>query len=433
MICDKCGANVESGADFCWACGNKIENNAVDNVVNNDENLDENLLDKYKNNINFFNLSDSNGIQKSEVENNSDLNVLPDFSQNIDNQTVLVQSELINEPIFPENSIQQDNPILGNDNFNNVNNENPYFISDNVLNENQTDLNSPVFENNLNENPVDIDEPVFTNVSDNLSGEQTNLTQEFNGNQDSYISPVNEMNTEQGVQNTNLAQELEVNQNPYVSPLNNEMNTEQGVQSVGVAPDVTIEEAPTFTNVSAVTPEEPLAQPVNTEPKKENSDAGNKNDKPKKKVNNNLIVFIAVAFIALIVIVIFLTRTDSKTVSCIQSDTDNGVTTEKVLIASFKNNKIKSLLISGSYVVGSNYMQYMDSFYESKNEELKKYDGIKGIDVTVNKDSNTITYSVESGDASTLAKTELKATADVADNFINAAEEQGYKCTVTKD
>jgi len=439
MICDKCGAQLDNSAEFCWACGNKVEKKV-------DDNIDENLINKYKNNISFFNLSNDDTTKKEEVTNPfvfpknifneplNDNNLMQEEKIDSSNNDINLNQDtnfqtLDNSPIFPENT---DVNLNQDTNFQALYNS-PIF-PDSISNTENTDVN---LNQDTNFQTLD-NSPIFPDSISNTENTDVNLNQDTNF-QTLDNSPIfldNMPNTENTT--TNLNQDMTTNNNidystiPDNQIINEPILPENNVQNSELNQTIQPEQQP-IQNVETTNLETNNANinngPINNVTPKENTN----NNKEKKKTNNSIIVFVAIAFIIFIVLAILLTGNDSKEITCVQNETENGLTSETTLKAAFKNNKIKSLTISGNYVVSNEYISHMDKFYETVKEELKKYSGIKGTEVTTNNDSNTITYNVTSTDSKALFKATLNKNSETAEDFTNAAEEQGYECTINKN
>lgn len=395
MICDKCGSKIDEKSTFCPKCGNIIskENEQINNNLNifntNIENnkTKESLIEKYKTNINFFKLSDDN-------QNNNQID----------------SNHIIDEPIFPENSFETINQTNSeektqmikplnitpvNNLINNINDsENSIINQDNSLNNftdtdsitqnsltsnnelyNEKTNNNPAYDNNLIYNPA-----FDTNLLNNIENQE---------HQDEIVSN----------NNSNNENNLIYNELPDTSSLNNKEN-----------------------QTDIITNNNQTSDKLNTT---------NKNEiKQKSDKNNNLIIFIALAFLAIIVVAVVIINGNEKTLTCSINSTEDSLKSNSSISATFKDNNIKSMIIKGSEIISDNSKEYIDLYFDYKTEELNKYTQISGVKVTTNKNGSEITYSVTGNkdNSKQLFEEEFGKIEINAENFVAAAEAQGYKC-----
>ena len=446
MICDKCGAKLDDNAEFCLACGNKISKKAENST-------DDSLLNKYKNNISFFSLSDDSvNKQSSSDEQVSNPFVFPNniFNETLNDNSVgqeeSVVDDLFDSPIFPDNISDTENTGVNLGQTNTPQSfENAPIFPTNVANSGNTDINLGQADNVQTFENV----PIFpTNVS-NSENTDINLGQADNVQtfENVPIFPTNVSNSENTDINLGQVDSVQTFENNPIFPTNVSNNTlidapifpENSVKNSELTSNVPTDEHPLQVNTetvnSGINNDTTLDDSVSISNEKKASEVNNSYDvkKGKKKSSNSLIVFVALVFIVFIVLAIFLTGNDLKKVSCVQTETDNGLTSETTLNATFRNNKIKNLTISGNYVVADAYISYIDNFYESVKEELNKYSSLKGTEVTTNIDNNTIIYNVTSTDSKSLFRASLGKNSETSQDFTCAAEEQGYKCNINEN
>lgn len=84
-----------------------------------------------------------------------------------------------------------------------------------------------------------------------------------------------------------------------------------------------------------------------------------------------------------------------KTLTCIQSKSENGFTSEEKIVYKLKGNKVKSATITNTIIAEGDYASYIDDYKTSAKETADGYNKIDGLSAKVESKDNKISVIVD--------------------------------------
>lgn len=132
---------------------------------------------------------------------------------------------------------------------------------------------------------------------------------------------------------------------------------------------------------------------------------------------------------ALIITLVSLTGCgSSKTLTCTETSSDNGFSTEKV-VYEFKKDKIIKATETASITAEGDFAQYIDDYKKSAQTTVDGYNKVNGISAKVEADNNTVSVVAEI-DPSKMSESEFSARSmgETYDSMKAKLTEKGYTC-----
>lgn len=87
--------------------------------------------------------------------------------------------------------------------------------------------------------------------------------------------------------------------------------------------------------------------------------------------------------------------TTTKTLTCTQTTTNGGLTSEDYAKYTFKDNKITEATTKSTYKVEGDYAQYLDEYKKSAKDAVEAYNKLNGFSAKVDEGNDSVTVILE--------------------------------------